>query len=154
MSSSAPVILKGSTSYIKTALAVGVWYTCATVLILLNKLLMVKDVRLPILLTFVHMLASYLWCELSIYLGWNRGQRLKFGTELRGIVVLSLTQGSSVLLVVLSFRYLQVSFEQALSASTPAFTALVGIFILGRQQKITVWLSLVPVVGGALLCFI
>ncbi len=152
--SSAPVLLNRSTVYFKTVFASAIWYISATVLIVLNKVLMEKEVRLPVLLTSLHMLASFLWCEFSACAGWSqKSQKLNFGREMLGVVILSLTQGISVLLVVVSLRYVEVSFEQALSASTPAFTALVGILILGKSQRVTVWLALVPVIGGAFLCF-
>ena len=121
--SSAPVLLNRSTVYFKTAFASAIWYISATVLIVLNKVLMEKEVRLPVLLTSLHMLASFLWCEFSACAGWSQSQKLNFGREMLGVVILSLTQGISVLLVVVSLRYVEVSFEQALSASTPAFTA-------------------------------
>lgn len=63
---------------------------------------------------------------------------------------LSQTLALCVVLSVASFKYVEVSLEQALSASTPAFTALLGVVILGKREKWRVWLTLLPVVGGAM----
>ena len=54
-------------------------------------------------------------------------------------------------LAVASFKYVDVSLEQALAASTPAFTAAAGVVILGKRERPRVWLTLVPVAGGAAL---
>ena len=54
-------------------------------------------------------------------------------------------------LAVASFKYVDVSLEQALAASTPAFTAAMGVVILGKRERPRVWLTLVPVAGGAAL---
>jgi len=56
----------------------------------------------------------------------------------------------SILLSIASLKYVEVSFEQALSASTPAFTALLGYVVLGKVERVIVWVTLVPVIGGAL----
>ena len=50
-----------------------------------------------------------------------------------------------------SLQYLEISFEQALSACTPALTAVLGFLIYGKRENICVWLALLPVVGGAAL---
>jgi drug/metabolite transporter (DMT)-like permease len=34
---------------------------------------------------------------------------------------------------------MEVSLEQALAASTPAFTALLGVALLGKREKWRVW---------------
>ena len=45
--------------------------------------------------------------------------------------------------------YVEVSLEQAIAASTPAFTAGIGMVMLRRREKWRVILALIPVIGGA-----
>jgi drug/metabolite transporter (DMT)-like permease len=52
---------------------------------------------------------------------------------------------------VASFKYVEVSLEQALAASSPAFTAAAGVVILGKRERSRIWITLVPVMGGAML---
>ena len=51
--------------------AVAAWYVSTVVLITMNKVLMREHFRLPVFLTFLHMLVSYAWCEFSAELGWG-----------------------------------------------------------------------------------
>lgn len=82
--------------------------------------------------------------------GWVQRVGIKNLAEAGKIFFLSQTLALCVVLSVASFKYVEVSLEQALSASTPAFTALLGVLILGKREKWRVWLTLLPVVGGAM----
>jgi solute carrier family 35 protein E1 len=44
-----------------------------------------------------------------------------------------------------------VSFGQIVKAAEPAFAALIGTFIYGKQVSISKWLCLIPVIGGVCL---
>jgi drug/metabolite transporter (DMT)-like permease len=129
--------------------AVAAWYVSTVVLITMNKVLMREHFRLPVFLTFLHMLVSYAWCEFSAELGWGVRAPLKTRADAAKVFVLAQTLAVSVVLAVASFKYVEVSLEQALAASTPAFTACAGVVILGKRERSRVWLTLVPVVGGA-----
>ncbi|CAI5491251.1 unnamed protein product [Closterium sp. Naga37s-1] len=48
----------------------------------------------------------------------------------------------------MSLRYIPVSFNQAIGATTPAFTALFVVIITFRTEAATTYLTLVPVVLG------
>ena len=45
--------------------AVAAWFSSTVVLISCNKVLMSEHFRLPVFLTFLHMIVSYAWCEFS-----------------------------------------------------------------------------------------
>lgn len=47
-----------------------------------------------------------------------------------------------------SLKYIPVSFNQAIGATTPAFTALLAAIMLGHRETQAVYLSLVPVIVG------
>jgi drug/metabolite transporter (DMT)-like permease len=121
------------------------------VLITTNKFLMSSDFGLPVFLTFMHMLVSFCWCEFSASVGWSRRAPLKSWRDAGKVFALSQMLAVSVALAVASFKYVEVSLEQALAASTPAFTAAAGVVILGKRERTKIWLTLVPVMGGAML---
>ena len=109
------------------------------------------DFGLPVFLTFLHMLVSLCWCEFSANVGWSRRAPLKTWRDARKVFALSQTLAVSVALAVASFKYVEVSLEQALAASSPAFTAAAGVVILGKRERSKIWITLVPVMGGAML---
>lgn len=56
--------------------AVVAWFTSTVVLISCNKVLMLQGgFRLPIFLTFLHMIVSYAWCEFSAEMVRIAGER-------------------------------------------------------------------------------
>ena len=63
---------------------------------------------------------------------------------------LSQTFAVSIVSAVASLEYLEVSFEQAIAACTPAVTAFLGVLILRKREHWRVWLSLTPVIAGGL----
>ena len=119
--------------------------------ITMNKVLMGEHFALPVFLTFLHMMVSFLWCEFSMTMGWTARGAIKSRAEGWKVFFLSLVMALSVLLAVASFKYVDVSLEQALAASSPAFTAAMGVVILKKRERGKVWLTLLPVVGGAMI---
>ena len=97
--------------------AVAAWYVSTVVLITMNKVLMREHFRLPVFLTFLHMLVSFCWCEFSANAGWSRRAPLKSWRDALKVFALSQTLAVSVALAVASFKYVEVSLEQALAAS-------------------------------------
>ena len=136
---------------VRAVAAVAGWYCSTVMLITTNKLLMSGDFGLPVFLTFLHMLVSFCWCEFSANVGWSRRAPLKTWRDARKVFALSQTLAVSVALAVASFKYVEVSLEQALAASSPAFTAAAGVVILGKRERSKIWITLVPVMGGAML---
>lgn len=135
---------------IKTALFIGSWYISNIGVLLLNKyLLSIYGYKYPIFLTMLHMCA----CSLYSYaaLAWleivpmqyilSRKQFLK-------IVALSLIFCFSVVSGNTSLRYLPVSFNQAIGATTPFFTAVFAVLITWKRESSVVYMALIPVVLG------
>lgn len=128
------------------------WYSCTVVLILANKVLMSEGrFPLPIFLTFLHTCASYFCCELLVTFGWTHRLNARDWRQSVRVFALSQAHALSILFSVASLQYIEVSFEQALSASTPFFTALFGYVILGRVERQRTWITLIPVICGALM---
>ena len=108
--------------------------------------------RLPIFLTCLHSLSCLGICEIA--LARRRIPRfiLSDRKQFLNLIILSQAHALSIVLSVASLQYIEVSFEQALSASTPVFTAIFSVIILQKINPLIVWITLVPVVGGAVLC--
>ena len=136
---------------VRAFLSVAGWFVSTVVLITMNKVLMGEHFALPVFLTFLHMMVSFLWCEFSMTMGWTARGAIKSRAEGWKVFFLSQVMALSVLLAVASFKYVDVSLEQALAASSPAFTAAMGVVILKKRERGKVWLTLLPVVGGAMI---
>ena len=70
-------VTKGSR--VKALGAVAAWFASTVILISCNKVLMREHFRLPVFLTFLHMIVSYAWCEFSSEMVRNVGDRGKGG---------------------------------------------------------------------------
>lgn len=162
---------------LKIFLIVIVWYVSTVLLISLNKILMqdTSKFRLPIFLTFMHMCVAYLCCEIvlsfkrrpseavftptkvGIGIGINitttylsARQNLRSSKQFLNIFVLSHAFAVSIVAAVASLEYLEVSFEQAIAACTPAVTAFMRMVILQKKENLRVNVSLVPVIVGGI----
>ncbi|KAJ7529679.1 hypothetical protein O6H91_15G061600 [Diphasiastrum complanatum] len=137
-------------SNLKTGLLIGTWYASNIGVLLLNKyLLSYFGFRYPVFLTMLHMCA----CAAYSYLAIARlrivpiqvtGSRKQFFK----IVGLSCLFSFSVVTGNMSLRLLPVSFNQAIGATTPFFTAIFAMIITCKRESVVVYLALVPVVVG------
>ena len=160
---------------LKTTAIVCGWFASTVLLISFNKILM-RDgskFRLPIFLTFMHMCVAYACCEVVLSfkersavaafrshssstsnnskVGWvSARQQLQSNRQFWKIFALSQTFAVSIVAAVASLEYLEVSFEQAIAACTPAVTAFMGMVILRKKEHWRVWASLTPVILGGM----
>lgn len=80
--------------------------------------------------------------------GWWQGAAHGCAPTRLGLQVLSAVFCLSVVFGNISLKYIPVSFNQAISATTPFFTA-VGSFVIQRKTESTAtYATLIPVVGG------
>ena len=164
--------------FLKTFLIVCGWFASTVLLISFNKILM-RDgskFRLPIFLTFMHMCVAYVCCEIvlsfkerSLVVAFHNSsssgsssstggggvfvsarQQLQSNRQFWKIFALSQTFAVSIVAAVASLEYLEVSFEQAIAACTPAVTACMGMVILRKKEHWRVWASLTPVILGGM----
>jgi len=77
-------------------------------------------------------------------------QQLQSNRQFWKIFALSQTFAVSIVAAVASLEYLEVSFEQAIAACTPAVTAFMGMVILRKREHWRVWASLTPVILGGI----
>jgi drug/metabolite transporter (DMT)-like permease len=91
-------------------------------------------------------------CTLMSYIlaasGFVAVQPLKSRAQFYKIASLALIFCFTVVLGNVSLRFIPVSFNQAIGATTPAFTAALSAVMLGHRESKEVYLSLVPVIIG------
>lgn len=129
------------------------WYSSNIGVLLLNKFLLSNyGFRFPIFLTMCHMSACAFLSYVSIgvlkvvprqYMK-SRSQFLKIATL--GIVFCGSVVGGNI-----SLRYLPVSFNQAVGATTPFFTAVFAYLMTFKREAWITYAALVPVVTGVII---
>ena len=132
---------------------VTAWYSSNIGVLLLNKYLLSNyGFKYPIFLTMCHMSA----CALLSYaaIAWLRVVPMQFvrsRVQLAKIAALSLVFCGSVVSGNVSLRYLPVSFNQAVGATTPFFTAVFAYIMTVKRESWVTYLTLVPVVTGVII---
>ncbi|XP_057547754.1 UDP-URONIC ACID TRANSPORTER 1-like [Amaranthus tricolor] len=129
------------------------WYSSNIGVLLLNKLLLSNyGFGFPIFLTMCHMSACAFLSYISIvFLKIVPLQRIKSRSQFLKIATLSLVFCGSVVGGNISLRYLPVSFNQAVGATTPFFTALFAYLMTFKREAWVTYACLVPVVGGVII---
>ena len=129
------------------------WYSSNIGVLLLNKVLLsLYGFRFPIFLTMCHMSACAALSYLSIaFLKVVPLQRIKSGSQLLRISTLSVVFCGSVVGGNISLRYLPVSFNQAVGATTPFFTAVFAYLMTFKREAWLTYGALVPVVAGVVI---
>ncbi|EFJ15928.1 hypothetical protein SELMODRAFT_85074 [Selaginella moellendorffii] len=132
---------------------IGAWYSSNIGVLLLNKYLLSNyGFKYPIFLTMCHMTA----CALFSYIGiaWLKlvpMQAIRSRTQFVKISALSIIFCASVVSGNISLRYLPVSFNQAVGATTPFFTAVFAYLMTLKREAWVTYLTLVPVVTGVII---
>ena len=106
------------------------WYIANIGVLLLNKyLLSLWGFKYPIFLTMLHMLSCLILSIVVRLTGLVPRQHIRNRRHMFKVSVLSLVFVVSVVGGNISLRFIPVSFNQAIGATTPFFTALVSLFI-------------------------
>ncbi|KAF5473254.1 hypothetical protein F2P56_009878 [Juglans regia] len=129
------------------------WYTSNIGVLLLNKFLLSNyGFRFPIFLTMCHMSACAILSYFSIvFLKLVPIQAIKSRSQFLKIATLSVVFCGSVVGGNISLRYLAVSFNQAVGATTPFFTALFAFMVTLKREAWVTYAALVPVVAGVVI---
>ncbi|EOY07315.1 hypothetical protein SCA6_001363 [Theobroma cacao] len=129
------------------------WYSSNIGVLLLNKYLLSNyGFKYPIFLTMCHMLACSLLSYVAI--AWIKVvpmQSIGSRKQFLKITGLSLVFCFSVVLGNVSLRYLPVSFNQAIGATTPFFTAVFAYVMSKKMERWVTYLTLIPVVAGVII---
>jgi len=132
---------------------IGAWYFSNIGVLLLNKYLLSNyGFKFPIFLTMCHMTACALFSYIAI--AWMKivpMQAIRSRTQFVKITALSVIFCTSVVSGNISLRFLPVSFNQAIGATTPFFTAVFAYFLTFRREAWLVYGTLIPVVTGVVI---
>ncbi|KAG6535288.1 probable sugar phosphate/phosphate translocator At3g11320 [Zingiber officinale] len=132
---------------------VTAWYSSNIGVLLLNKYLLSNyGFKYPIFLTMCHMTACSLLSYVAI--AWLKivpMQTIRSRVQFLKIAALSLVFCGSVVSGNVSLRYLPVSFNQAVGATTPFFTAIFAYLMTLRRESWLTYITLVPVVTGVII---
>lgn len=129
------------------------WYSSNIGVLLLNKYLLSNyGFKFPIFLTMCHMAACSLLSYVAI--AWMKlvpMQAVRSRLQFVKIATLSLVFCGSVVSGNISLRFLPVSFNQAVGATTPFFTAVFAYIMTVRRESWITYLTLIPVVTGVII---
>ncbi|CAN6470938.1 unnamed protein product [Victoria cruziana] len=132
---------------------VSSWYASNIGVLLLNKYLLSNyGFRFPIFLTMCHMMACSLLCYVAV--AWFKMvpmQTIRSRVQFMKIAALSAIFCTSVVSGNVSLKYLPVSFNQAVGATTPFFTAVFAYIMTVRREAWLTYLTLIPVVTGVII---
>ncbi|OWM71909.1 probable sugar phosphate/phosphate translocator At1g12500 [Punica granatum] len=150
---SAAAAAAASSPAVLTALIIASWYLSNIGVLLLNKyLLSYFGFRYPIFLTMLHMISCAVYSYLAIHgLELIPRQHILSRRQFLKILALSAIFCFSVVCGNTSLRYIPVSFNQAIGATTPFFTAIFAFLITFKRETAEVYLALLPVVFGIVL---
>lgn len=142
-----------SSSRLFTIGLVASWYSSNIGVLLLNKYLLSNyGFKYPIFLTMCHMTACSLLSYIAIaWLKMVPMQTIRSRTQFIKITALSFVFCGSVVSGNISLRYLPVSFNQAIGATTPFFTAVFAYMITLKREAWLVYGALIPVVTGVII---
>ncbi|XP_010922503.1 probable sugar phosphate/phosphate translocator At3g11320 [Elaeis guineensis] len=132
---------------------VTAWYSSNIGVLLLNKYLLSNyGFKYPIFLTMCHMTACSLLSYVAIaWLKLVPMQTVRSRIQFLKIAALSLVFCGSVVSGNVSLRYLPVSFNQAVGATTPFFTAVFAYIMTVRREAWITYITLIPVVTGVII---
>ncbi|RWW60260.1 hypothetical protein BHE74_00032756 [Ensete ventricosum] len=132
---------------------VASWYSSNIGVLLLNKYLLSNyGFKYPIFLTMCHMTACSLLSYVAI--AWLRVvpmQTVRSRLQFLKIATLSLVFCGSVVSGNVSLKYLPVSFNQAVGATTPFFTAVFAYLMTVKREAWMTYITLIPVVTGVII---
>ncbi|XP_050230320.1 UDP-URONIC ACID TRANSPORTER 1-like [Mercurialis annua] len=148
-----PNTMSSSSSTLFISSLIILWYSSNIGVLLLNKYLLSNyGFRFPIFLTMCHMSACAILSYLSIvFFKIVPLQAVKSRNQLLKIATLSVVFCGSVVGGNISLRYLPVSFNQAVGATTPFFTAVFAYLMTFKREAWVTYAALVPVVTGVII---
>lgn len=132
---------------------VTIWYASNIGVLLLNKFLLSNyGFKYPIFLTLCHMTACSLFSYIAIsWLKVAPMQTIRSRVQFLKISILGIVFCLSVVSGNISLRYLPVSFNQAIGATTPFFTAVLAYLMTRKREGWLTYVTLIPVVTGVII---
>jgi len=141
-----------SQSNVKNLTLIVFWYTSNILVVLSNKFLLSNyGFKFPVFLTGCHMLACALLGYGVSFLNLTPRQTIQSKWQLLKVTLLAFVFCITVVLGNISLRFIPVSFNQVIGATTPFFTAFMSYSILRSKESVIVYISLAPVVIGIMI---
>eukprot|EP00249_Psilotum_nudum_P004993 c18485_g1_i1 orf=174-1166(-) len=141
------------TSKLSNVGLIGSWYFSNIGVLLLNKYLLSNyGFKFPIFLTMCHMVACALFSYIAI--AWLKVvpmQAIRSRMQFMKIAALSIIFCASVVSGNISLKFLPVSFNQAVGATTPFFTAVLAYIMTTKREYWVTYATLIPVVSGVII---
>ena len=144
----------------RITLFMSLWYACSGVTLFGNKHIMNTLGCDPNVLAMTQMVSTFFFGALKMYGPYLFGGRLQSSPlssqPLRSFItdmaIVGLMRFATVMLGLVSLKFVAVSFTETVKSSAPFFTVIFAQLILGERTSFMVKLSLLPVVGGLALC--
>ncbi|MED6111686.1 hypothetical protein PIB30_054658 [Stylosanthes scabra] len=129
------------------------WYSSNIGVLLMNKYLLTNyGFKFPVFLTMCHMMSCSIFSFVGIqFMEIVPFQSLQSKEQFVKICVLSLVFCFSVVCGNVSLNYIPVSFNQAIGATTPFFTAICAYFVSRKREAWLTYATLLPVVAGVII---
>lgn len=107
--------------------------------------------RQPVFLTLCHMLACTALSSMLSVCRVTPIRPIRTREQWWKICVLSVIFCASVVCGNLSLKYIPISFNQAIGATTPFFTAIFAALLQGKREASLTYMTLLPIVGGVVI---
>lgn len=127
------------------------WYVVNIGMVMLNKAVVSQIFMYPVTLTLVHQAFCWLMGEVCVRLGLAPRQELTTRKQTIAIIMLSQAFSASIVMGIWALKYIPVSFDQAIGATTPAFTAILAVVIVRRWEQPLTYATLIPVILGVMI---
>jgi len=146
-----------SSTFIKQAVIMTLWFVSSFFSIVLNKyILSVLDTD-PGILGFCQIVMTTFFGCCMMYLPFGRCHIIKHASNtecfnkyqfFKTMAILGWLRFGSIICSIIGLKYVAVSFSETIKSSAPLFTAIVAYLLLGEYSGIYVNLSLIPIMSG------
>jgi solute carrier family 35 protein E1 len=136
---------------LRIIILVVVWYTSSALSNNGNKAIL--DVfPSPMTLTLFQSVCVAIYAHIYLQVFYEHPQVLTWKEKLKYVYPLSLCHLTAMLLTHISLRNVPVSFTHTIKSMSPVCSAFLSYLILHQRFTLTELLSLVPIIGGILMC--
>lgn len=134
----------------RTVVVVLFWYFWSSAVIFTNRHLLTSGLTAPISLTLIHMIGSSIFANGAVYFAGFEKQYLQSKKQTIKVAALSATFGVSVVCGTATLRFIPVSFNEVIAATTPLFTAVFTFLTLRESQGLMKSLTLIIIAVGCM----
>mmetsp|Transcript_40226 Transcript_40226/g.113910 ORF Transcript_40226/g.113910 Transcript_40226/m.113910 type:complete len:337 (-) Transcript_40226:271-1281(-) len=141
----------GIVGFLRTVAVVCAWYFWSSAVIFTNRHLLTSGLTAPISLTLIHMTGSSIFANGAVSFGGFEKQYLQSRKQTLKVALLSATFGTSVVCGTATLRFIPVSFNELIAATTPLFAAVFTYLTMKESQGYAKSLSLIVIALGCMI---